>query len=120
MDAPRFAPTRWALVGAVALLLGSAPLGCSSNRSSPSNLPPENPHATSTAPPAELRPIDEAGLVAKLQQFGGLDRAYAECTAKALYPLLTDAERRGLNQPNPPDAITNVVIDKAQDAGANC
>lgn len=119
----------WAMV-MVAMLL--AAVGCSSSSPSsgrhPTSAPPQNPTSappptaadTSTIPASQLQPITQDGLQAKLQQFGGLDSTYASCVAKALYPQLTDDERRELNQPNPPDAITEAVVDKAQVAGANC
>jgi len=102
-----------ASVVVAATLLTTA--ACSSSSSGP-----QDPKATATVAQRVLTPISEDGLRAKLQQLGGLDAAYAACTAKALYPMLTDEEKRRLNQTNPPDAITNSVLDKAADAGAGC
>jgi hypothetical protein len=103
----------------VVILLGVAALagtGCAST-----GVPAaQNPHATSTIAPAKLEPITEEGLRKKLQQFGGHDETYAQCSAKALWPTLTAAEKRGLNQPNPPDALTESVLDRAQNVSTNC
>ena len=94
--------------------------GCSSGSSSPSNQKAKDPSVTATVAPKELVPITVDGLTTKLQEIGGLDQRYAACTARRLFGFLTEDEKRQLNQPNPPDAVTNKVMDEASDAGAGC
>lgn len=103
----------WMTVAAVAS--GGAMVGCS--KSIPAS---RNPQATSTVAPAELTAITKDGLVGKLQQFGGLDKTYATCAADALWPTLSAAEKKGLNQPNPPDALTTTILDRVQDVATHC
>lgn len=99
----------------LALVSGGALAGCS--KSIPAS---RNPQATSTVAPGELTPISKNGLVDKLQQFGGLDETYATCAADAVWPTLTASEKKGLNQPNPPDALTTTILDRLQDVATHC
>lgn len=65
-------------------------------------------------------PISQGDLEKKLSTAGGLKGPFAKCVADALYPKLTDSEKKALQKESGSKALQGSVEKKAGEAGAAC